>query len=56
VLQRQFILTEAQPVALLLPGQVADDPANAVHRHKALACVFIGQTFERALEFAARKA
>src|SRR5262245_24755787 len=54
--QKHLILPAPQPVTLLLPGQVADIPADAIHWREASTCVGVAQPFECAPEFAARKA
>src|SRR5215470_7089035 len=54
--QEDLVLPAPQPVALLLPGEMADVPTDAVHGADAAARVGVAKTFKRALPFAARKA
>src|SRR5579884_733196 len=53
--QGSLSLQARQPVTLLLPRQVANVPANEVHRQQTTARIAIAQSFEGALEFAASK-
>jgi len=52
---RRLALREGQEVALLLPRQVTDIPADGVHRHQATAGVLLGHAAHRAHEFRARE-
>jgi hypothetical protein len=55
VLAEHDPLRPMQEAPLLLPGEMADDPADRVHRTKMPRCVFFGHPIEAARPFASRE-
>src|SRR2546425_13075115 len=47
------IADAGQPIALFLPGEMADDPADAVHRLESLEPIRLGDAAQGALPLAA---
>jgi hypothetical protein len=54
--QEHLSLSIIQEVALLLPGQVPDVPADAVHRQEAFTGILLPDTVDRAQELTAGEA